>query len=319
LFIQESNVQIEMDFIEDIRLGLVAELQQLGHDPPASTGNPRNDAHRVCIEHWNAHARRIPVHPRAVHWSPELRARVASLPTAIQAGVAVVEREIQAGDDMTARLSRQLGKRKLKNDLMLNDWGIQHLHLDPVNRAAGTSEILFALVRSDAAYFIDVRHHGAWTDGDLVEIIHSNWPATIEAFRSNALRLMHPLTDEQRRNLRNKHGNSAIQMQDGTVYQAIGGGLVGSGANIRAVVWGDWTLETAKLVEDFLRGQTEWLGELVESAYGERRDPLRLHLHQLARDHAMVIIEDATRPAAFRVPIQQPPRVTFDQTASVGR
>lgn len=306
---------IEMSFFDDVRIGFSADLQRLGYDLPALTGHARNDAHRVCVDHWNAHARRIPVRPRTVHWSRELRSREASLSVEIRNGLAVVEREIQAGDDLTARLSRQLAKAKLKPDLMLNDWDIHHLHLDAAHRAGGTAEILFVLVRPDAAYFIDVRHHGAWADGDLIEIVHANWPATIERFRSNALRLRHHLTDEQRRTLRSKHANSAIQMQDGTVYQAIGGGIVGSGANLKAVMWGDYILETAMLVEDFLRGQSDWLTGVVEHQTGPVPDRIKLGLAGLSKDHAVVLVESADPPFAFRVPIQVPPKVTVDFTS----
>ena len=307
-------MQIDMDFIEDIRLVLSAELRQLGYDLPELTGHARDDAHRVCVDRWNAHARRIPARPRSVHWSRELRDREPMLSAEIRSGLAVVEREITSGDDLTARLSRRLGKRKF-NDLMLNDWGIQHVHLDAVNRADGTDETLFVLVRADDAYLTDVRLHGAWADGDLVEIIHANWPTEIERFRSNAVGLTHPLTDEQRRTLRSKHANSAIQMKDGTVYQAMGGGYASSGANIKAVMWGDYMLDTAKLVEDFLRGQAAWLAGIVGSETGTRPDRATLHLRHLARDHALVLLENTRQPFVFRVPIEQPPRVVVDFTA----
>lgn len=307
-------MQIDMNFVEDVRLGLSADLQELGYDLPEPTGNARMDAHRVCVEHWNAYARRIPVRPRDVHWSRELRAREQVLSVEIRNGLAAVEREIQAGDDLTARLSRRLGRRAF-NDLLLNDWGIHHLHLDAVDRARGTREVLFLLLRPEHAYLIDVRHHGAWADGDLLEILHANWPAEIARFGSRALRMRAVLTDEQRRRLRDKGVYSPSQTKDGTVYLAIGGGYATTGTNIMAVRWSDYTLGTAQRIEEFLRGQVSWLSVVVEHETGTQPDRVALHLMHLSKDHALVFVEHSTRPFAFRVPIEEPPNTLVDLTS----
>jgi len=308
-------MQIETNFIDDIRSGLTAELQQFGHDPPEMTGDARKDAHRVCMAHFNARSRRITPHPRATHWSRELHACTTTLTPDIRKGLHAVDRELQVGDDVTVRLSRQLRKRTLKHDAMLNDWGIQHVHLDAVNRSGGTNEVLFALVHRHDAYLIDVRPHGSWADGDLVEIIHENWPQTIDRFRCNAVRLTFEITDAERRTLRDKHANSAFQTKDGTVYQPMGGGVAMSGANIGAVLWGDHLLEMARRIEDFVHEHVAWVGDLVESEAGRRPDRVALHLLNVSEDHALVYVDDELRQFAFRVPVEKPPRVVIDLNA----
>jgi hypothetical protein len=308
------TVQIKSNFIADIRSGLLAELRQLGHEVPAPTGDPYKDAHTVCMAHWNARIRRISRAPRAVHLSRELVARMSSLSQLVQSGLDVVTKELEAGDDMTPRLSRHLRQQQLRYDLMLNDWGIHHLHIDPHDRTKGAAEILFLIVDSAHAYFIDVRDHHAWTDSALVEIIHSNWPSTIEGRRIGAIKLQHSLTDAQRKNLRDKHGNAAIQMQDGTVYTAIGGGIVGSGANLSSVVWGDWLLATARSVEQFMLGQADQIADQVAQKTGSLPDSLELHLANLQSDHADVCWEHQSQKFITRIPIQKARRGTVDLT-----
>jgi len=119
---------IETNFIEDIRAKFAAELQQLGYSLPSATGDAYNDAHRVCLDHWNAFARRIQARQRKVHRSSELRLREHLLHEPLRTGLLVVEQELIGGQDLTPRLSRKLKDRTF-NDKMLHDWGLHHLHL----------------------------------------------------------------------------------------------------------------------------------------------------------------------------------------------
>lgn len=303
---------IEKDFAEDIRVGLTAELEELGYAVPPSTEPPIIATHTVCVQHWNAYARRIPGRPRTVHRSRELQARAQLLSAPIQRGLAVVESELETGVDLTARLSRQLRRIRF-NDLMLNDWGLQHLHLDDINRANGTSEVLILLVRADDAYLIDVRHHGHWADQDLVEIVHTNWPAAIAGYRQpHALRLAHRLTDDERRTLRQKSGNAPIQTSDGTVYMAIGGGIVGTGANIRAVMWGDWLLRQTQAVSDYLDEHGQWLEALIANAVNAHPERMRVHLVNVNRERAILEFEHSGTNYRFVLPIVDPPQTLID-------
>ena len=108
-----------------------------------------------------------------------------------------------------------------------------HLHLHDANRARGTREILFVLIRPADVYFVDVRPHGRghhpWVDDDIVEIIHANWPHELARFRHGAARPPMTLTRDQRLNLRSNNLNAAVAMADGTMYAGTGGGIVVSG------------------------------------------------------------------------------------------
>lgn len=310
-------VEIDADFVNDVRTKLAADLVQLGYSVPAPAGDAYAAAHRVCVDHYNAHARRVLTRPRVVHRSTELHARELELTPEIRAGVAAAERDLTVGADLTPRLSRKLLKRGF-NDKMLNDWGIHHLHLglsmEPEGRfVTRTGDVLFVLFRDNDAYLIDVRAHGAWCDDDLVEIVHTNWPETIRQFRLEGVSGFE-LTTEQRTNLRNKNANAGVTVRDGTFYAGIGGGLVGSAANLRAVCWGDWQLKTAQDAEASLRAyDLESLADKVAEKVGSRPARLACRLAEVEGNDAYVVIDGAeftvdgtVRPFVIKIAFRAP-------------
>lgn len=302
-------MDIETNFVEDIRLGLTAELAELGYTVPEPQGDAHKDAHDVCVAHWNAHLRRIRPRPRAVHRSAELGARELALAPAIRRGLDAVEREMRAGEDMSARLSRQLNRIAFK-DMMMNDWGLHHLHLDEVNPAAGTREVLILLVRDADAYFVDVLPHDHWADQDLVEILHANWPGAVARHRQDqVVALSHKLSDDQHKHLRRNGWNAPVQTRDRSVYMAIGGGFAHSGDNIGAVRWADWLLGNARVVEEFLQAHQPWLADSIEELLGERLPTVRVRLWHLKRDKAILAVKHNGKEHRFSIPIEVPPRI----------
>jgi hypothetical protein len=298
-----ATIKIEMNFVEDVRARCAQELVTLGYTLPSSSGDPHKNAHDTCVDYWNAMNRRIPVRPRAVHWSKELRAREPSLDPEVRNALAAIEQESGNGEDLNRRYSKSLKKLQY-NDLMLHDWGIHHLHLGLAIEKDGffverTGDLLFVLRRDDDLYLLDVRAHGAWTDADLVEIVHTNWPDTIAQYRLKGL-TGPALSPVQRKNLRDRNGNAGILMQDGTFYMAIGGGIVGSGDNLRAIVWADRTLATARALQDHTWNAEE-LADKIAEAKGDRPEQINLRLGHLGDDHAIIEVEPSTEPFRIRV------------------
>lgn len=307
-------MQIEMDFIDDIIVGLTAELNQLGYKAPAPAASKLESAHKLGVQHWNAYTRRIPARVRTAHRSAELLETERSLPDSIRRGLAVVVREIEAGTDLTPRLSRKLPKLGHR-DKMLNDWGFHHLHLDDTDRSGGTNEVLILLAHLNDAYLIDVREHEHWSDQDLVEIVHTNWPTALAQHRQvKVLGLTHAVSNDGRAALRGKGCNAPIETADGTVYMLMGGGFTQSGDNIRAVRWSHWLLGHAQLVEEFFKGQRQWLEEMIEGQLGCRPDRIRVHLKTLRRDQAQLCFEHGRKLYIFEQPIDVPPRTIVDFT-----
>lgn len=135
---------------------------------------------------------------------------------------------IEQGSDLTAYLSRDIGKKKAdKNDLLLNAWGIHHLHFCP----GGTRDVLFVKFTDSEAFVLKTLAHGAghpdtWIDTSLLEILHNNWPEAAEGKIAGIAG--ETLTSNERVALRRAHANFATAMPDGVVYLG-DGGLTASG------------------------------------------------------------------------------------------
>lgn len=305
-------MQVELRFIDDIATGLSVELAELGYRVPSPNGSARQAA-EICVQHWNAFARRIVVRPRAVHVSTQLNDNLALLPDEIRRGLVVVIAEIEAGLDLTVRLSRKLPKLRY-NDGMLNDWGLHHLHLNESDRAKGTSHILILMVRENDAFLVDVREHQHWADQDLVEILHSNWPAAIAAHRlpKTVLYLTHSVSNEQIQALRSAGCTAPTQTKDGTIYMLLGGGITSSRDNISAVRWAGWLLGLAQVVEHFFDERRDWLADMIERQVGERPAQIRVHLVNLTKNEATLAFEHGGKHYLYRQPIENPPPVIVD-------
>jgi hypothetical protein len=99
-------------------------------------------------------------------------------------------------DDLTKYLSRRVStgfalplKPAVKQlarlqhlDLLLNDWGIHHLHISTAVAADGfvnrNDPLLFAMFEPEMAYLLDIGTHSSFVDQRLAEIAVENWPDT---------------------------------------------------------------------------------------------------------------------------------------------
>jgi hypothetical protein len=193
------------------------------------TGSETDD--QVVLAYFNRQARHVTATPRVVHQPPGF-----SVPPKFKGyedAVAAIRKAIVAGVDITPRMSRKL-QRWDYVDGMLADFGIQHLHLGTTLDADGfyAQGVPLLYVRFDEAnaYFLIVADHGEWANVDLIEIIHANWPGSIERCRIQHGRSGSGNVSDQERMAARQHGiDVKIKMKDGTVYSPPGGGFSASG------------------------------------------------------------------------------------------
>lgn len=234
---------VELDFYRD--------WIELMRDKLASEGLDAQKLHADDVERafFNFRRRLIPPMPRKV-----FKASTFSCPPIYSAGLALLERRIVAGENLAPYLSRKLPRLDF-NDGLLNDWGIYHLHLgteqDEKGRIKGTKEILFARFDETAAYFLGIEGHGAWTRREFVQIIHDNWPKTIDRFRQKrVLGMREKFSDSEFATLRRKNVNTTIQVTDGAVYLPMGGGFMADGTSTLVRFEADyWQLRVQSLTE----------------------------------------------------------------------
>jgi hypothetical protein len=215
------------DLVEDLKQGFRQHL--LSVMPPDSGGELTSLPLGTLLIRWfNWQDRYVPAIPRTVHKSSELSASPAAVTHS--AALAAVRSAIEAGRDLTPRLSTRVGTayvpstlsdplhRRDDLDLLLADWGIHHLHLSPLDDARRTSDLLFAMFRSADAYLIQILPHGSWTDEALLEIVARNWPdAGLLMGSISGIRLAEPIAPPDRARYRRAGVATAIEI-DGTVY-----------------------------------------------------------------------------------------------------
>ncbi|MDP9347512.1 MAG: hypothetical protein M3P44_17720 [Actinomycetota bacterium] len=148
------------------------------------------DLANLLIVYGNWRGRFVSSKPRKVHFSREL---AAALPgSQHEAAIHTVCAEIEAGDDLTPRLSKGVdvayvprqerkvgGGLNLDVDAMLAHDGLHHLHLGARNGgrfAARSGDLLFVSFRDDDAYLVGTYPHGSWGRREQLERIVRNWP-----------------------------------------------------------------------------------------------------------------------------------------------
>jgi hypothetical protein len=152
--------------------------------------------------------------------------------------------DIEHGRDFKKYLSRAVewasvtipGGKRPDLDLMLNDWGVHHLHFSSTVEADGfvkrDGPLLFVSFMPHAAYLIDIMTHRDFVRDHVLEILASEWPNEGVIHEIKNAPLGSPITESQRANLRGNHYNAAfsfggnvftprgLMMADGTTMTA---------------------------------------------------------------------------------------------------
>lgn len=245
-------LEIKMDFLDDWGAMVKILLRLIGIDPP-----PDKDAKELNILLYKNLHRQIHIKPRQVTVSKEF-----SCPPQHQNVVDEIKRKAQRGNDLGPYLSRNM-KNPNYNDLMLNDWGVYHLHLgDTVESdgfVTGTGPLLFVRVTDDKIYFIDVMNHGDWNKEQIVKIVHDNWPDTIETYALKGVLPGDPISDTERKKLREAGINTFVGLSEEAVFAPIGGGSVMSGEPFAAMRRATETIRFIRQLEKELREKLPYI------------------------------------------------------------
>lgn len=278
-------MELTSNFLDDLRANLLRSIEALGYEPP--TADP--SALGAAETFYRLSRRLISPTPRRCHRSDVLRQR--ALPAWQARAVLEITGRLDRGEDVQRFLSRQTkdGAAQTKHDLLLNDWGVHHLHLgselgSTAPEADGyvtrSNALLYVYVRPRDAYLLDVKDHQAFEDLDLVEILHANWPDVLEPYRCPEVVELHsPVQSPSDRKKFRKVGiTTAVQAQDGTVYVPPGGGYMGSGASTHASIHAIRLLGRARQLASCCEQREESIREEVSRKVGRPVKKLRLRL-----------------------------------------
>lgn len=234
-------------YLSDLISIMREEIKEIGFD--SSAQNLLDD--KVVQRYCTLCRRLITEKSRKVH-----KAEGFYCPPELEAGLKILEEKFSCGDNVNPYQSRgiqALGNASGRfNDGLLFDWGIHHFHLgvEPVKDKfiQRTGDLLFAVVKEDAVYFISIAEHKTnWTNKDLLEIVQENWPSLLEGWQidtplssecnlSEDIRVDTPLSSECNysgediRNLRNAGINVIISLDSGNSYLGPGGGITTDGS-----------------------------------------------------------------------------------------
>jgi hypothetical protein len=220
----------------------------------------------LVVRFYNWLGRMVHPHARTVTKSPEYVTTLSGLQRPVADSLEQLAEKIERGDDVSPHLSKQvrlgfdltkqgrnLGRRG-DLDLLLNDWGIHHLHPSPEIEADGFVRrddlLLFAIFSEDTAYLLDVMPHGRWTDEHLVQVAVRNWPDRglfIQLAGAVGLAQSEHIGPQERTRLRSAGVHTLLEV-DGRVYLSQTMGLMTSGVSGAASTKGMLLLRTLENV-----------------------------------------------------------------------
>jgi hypothetical protein len=255
---------ITLDFKDDWKAFLEKEMIALGFKYECLECLEEN-----TIRYLNARRRIVSNKPRAIHESKEL-----CIPPEHSERYCDLKHLISEGGDIRPYLSRNV-KDANDNDLILNEWGVHHLHF----LSSGTKDVLFVMFTDTEAFIIQTLPHGpghsdVWVNTSLIEILHKNWPEIIAGHKLIGIS-GEDLTAAQRKNIRKGHGNVAISVSDGTCYSCIGGGIVSSGTCLFDVINCDKLIATLTEWEELVRANESSFRAALKIS---ENDPLSIKL-----------------------------------------
>ena len=111
---------VVIDLCADLVAFFRSELTRLGYAKVCDIDNRCSELPRV---YFDVCKRLLTPEPRTVH-----KASNFSCPSQFRSAVAAIERIIENGENILPHLSKRI-LNLTYNDALLNDWGIQHLHL----------------------------------------------------------------------------------------------------------------------------------------------------------------------------------------------
>jgi hypothetical protein len=176
---------------------------------------------------------------------------------------------VQKGFMIDASPSKNLHRRR-DLDLLLNDWGIHHLHIsnsiDGDGFVSRDGSLLFAIFIPSAAFFVDILPHREWTNQRLVEISVRNWPdAQLFLQLKGVLGVSRSITPDDRHKLRGAGIATMIEV-DGGVYMSRSFGISSAGTSTRAASQATHLLRQIHAITENLKMDNDYLKPSFEQA-----------------------------------------------------
>ena len=223
-----------VDFKRDLRLIFVDILSKYA-DKDSKRAINKMDEGELVLRYLNWRRRMILPQPRRLIESAEF---VVSKGQSVHSRqVCTLLSKIEMGIDISCHLSSRVlcsyafreepkpltPKNRPDLDLLLNDWGIHHLHISDELDPGGTGfvrrddPLLFAIFMPDRVYLLDILGHEDFASDRFFQIIHANWPNDRLIVCLNGLMPGKPDSTEQRKKHRSEGAVTWVPI-DGKPY-----------------------------------------------------------------------------------------------------
>jgi hypothetical protein len=238
----------------------------------------------ILVKYINWQDRLISASPRTVLQSSNFSENLLVLTRSKT--IRKIIKDIERGNDLTKYLSRgvQVGfmlprdpsKKELHRrrdlDLLLNDWGIHHLHISTTVEADGfvkrDSLLIFAAFKQQTAYLIDVMSHRDWTNEHLIQVIVGSWPNAGLAFElKGIIPPKQTWTAEERAQLRGVGLSTSVTIGGRSFMPS--SGISTAGTSTRASMTAMRILRTLKQFEEKLKANPEEVLNFIRQHGGE--------------------------------------------------
>lgn len=223
------------------------------------------DKDHALYQYYNLRKRQIEIRPRKVHISKEF-----VCPIGYELALKEFITKAENGDNLLPYQSQKI-KQSTYNDMLLNDWGIQHFHLTRRFRddgfAARSPYLLFAYVTDDHFYLIQAYPHNAedlYSKHEMVRILRDNWPEVTETFHIKELtELTEKMNDHTYGEVRDAHMLTFLELGKNEVYYPMGGGYASNGYSSTALHQSDFWMNRLGAFQLCLRYNAEWVGRTI--------------------------------------------------------
>jgi len=261
--IPRANPTLMETFDADIRRFVLANIPSTPATLPALIAKRPVD---LLAIYSNWRRRFVDPMPRRVHTSVEFRGSRYLKDPESKLEISTLVAKIEGGQDVRPHLSTRVGTAfeahdpskpkkvaaRRDMDMLLNDWGVHHLHLSsqpgPPGFTKRGSVVLLAAFTASDAYLIDLVEHDRWADDRIVRIMVREWPDAGFIHRlADVSPDRHILTEQERKTLRDKGMQATVVIGDAAY---MGSGFSTSGISTDAVIE---AMQTYRRLEWFVK------------------------------------------------------------------
>lgn len=249
--------RLDIDLQEDFNSRVYADLKRVGYMDA--------DRKHAVFQYYNLRKRQIEAKQRNV-----VRSKEFECPAGYELALQEFEEKAKRGDNLIPFQSEKI-KDISYNDMLLNDWGIQHFHLTRRFRADGFAQRsqyqIFAYITASTVYMIQVFPHNAenlYSRRELVRILRDNWPELMERFHIKGVTgLTEKIDDHDYGELRKANITTFLELGDNEVYGMIGGGYASNGDSMEALLNAGYLLNLLSLGQLWVKDKSDRIGRTI--------------------------------------------------------